>query len=51
MSSFALSGSDTKSEITWDVAMLASEVTPVLNALRGAGLNVVRSATAPWAKG
>jgi hypothetical protein len=37
----AFFGSDANAEIAGDVAMLANEVTPVLKALRGAGLNVV----------
>jgi hypothetical protein len=37
----AFFGSDTNAEIAGDVAMLSSEVTPVLKALRGNGLNVV----------
>jgi hypothetical protein len=37
----AFFGSDAKAEIAGDVAMLANEVTPVLKALRGAGLNIV----------
>ncbi len=37
----AFAGSDQEAVVAGDVAMLASEVTPVLNALRGAGLNVV----------
>jgi len=37
----AFFGSDTKAEIAGDVAMLATEVTPVLKALRAKGLNVV----------
>lgn len=37
----AFYGSDANAEIAGDVAMLAQEVTPVLKALRGNGLNVV----------
>jgi uncharacterized protein DUF1259 len=37
----AFYGSDANAEIAGDVAMLASEVTPVLKALRGNGLNIV----------
>lgn len=37
----AFYGSDANAEIAGDVAMLAQEVTPVLKALRGSGLNVV----------
>jgi hypothetical protein len=37
----AFFGSDANAEIAGDVAMLANEVTPVLKALRGNGLNVV----------
>src|SRR5438477_13212678 len=37
----AFFGSDANAEIAGDVAMLAQEVTPVLKALRGNGLNVV----------
>lgn len=37
----AFFGSDANAEIAGDVAMLASEVTPVLKALRASGLNVV----------
>jgi hypothetical protein len=37
----AFFGSDAKAEIAGDVAMLATEVTPVLKALRANGLNVV----------
>jgi hypothetical protein len=37
----AFYGSDSNAEIAGDVAMLASEVTPVLKALRSNGLNVV----------
>jgi len=37
----AFYGSDTNAEVAGDVAMLADEVTPVLKALRGNGLNVV----------
>src|ERR1051325_11590664 len=37
----AFYGSDADAEIAGDVAMLANEVTPVLKALRGAGLNIV----------
>ena len=37
----AFYGSDANAEIAGDVAMLASEVTPVLKALRSNGLNVV----------
>ena len=37
----AFFGSDANAEIAGDVAMLASEVTPVLKALRANGLNVV----------
>jgi len=37
----AFFGSDANAEIAGDVAMLANEVTPVLKALRGAGLNIV----------
>jgi hypothetical protein len=37
----AFFGSDANAEIAGDVAMLASEVTPVLKALRAGGLNVV----------
>jgi hypothetical protein len=37
----AFYGSDANAEIGGDVAMLAQEVTPVLKALRGNGLNVV----------
>ena len=37
----AFFGSDANAEIAGDVAMLSSEVTPVLKALRAAGLNVV----------
>lgn len=37
----AFFGSDSNAEIAGDVAMLANEVTPVLKALRGHGLNVV----------
>src|SRR5690242_13357549 len=37
----AFFGSDENAEIAGDVAMLAGEVTPVLKALRGAGINVV----------
>jgi hypothetical protein len=37
----AFFGSDEKAEIAGDVAMLATEVTPVLKALRANGLNVV----------
>lgn len=37
----AFFGTDTNAEIAGDVAMLAPEVTPVLKALRSAGLNVV----------
>jgi hypothetical protein len=37
----AFFGTDANAEIAGDVAMLASEVTPVLKALRGAGLNIV----------
>jgi hypothetical protein len=37
----AFFGSDAKAEVAGDVAMLGSEVTPVLKALRGHGLNVV----------
>jgi len=37
----AFFGADSAAEIAGDVAMLASEVTPVLNALRNNGLNVV----------
>jgi hypothetical protein len=48
----AFFGSDANAEIAGDVAMLASEVTPVLKALRANGLNVVaihnhRMATQP----
>lgn len=37
----AFFGSDTNAEVAGDVAMLASEITPVLKALRANGLNVV----------
>ena len=37
----AFFGSDANAQIAGDVAMLANEVTPVLKALRGNGLNVV----------
>jgi len=37
----AFYGSDANAEVAGDVAMLGSEVTPVLKALRGHGLNVV----------
>jgi len=37
----AFYGTDSNAEIAGDVAMLASEVTPVLKALRANGLNVV----------
>jgi hypothetical protein len=37
----AFYGSDANAEVAGDVAMLAQEVTPVLKALRGNGLNVV----------
>ena len=37
----AFYGSDANAEVAGDVAMLAEEVTPVLKALRGNGLNVV----------
>jgi hypothetical protein len=37
----AFYGSDSNAEIAGDVAMLASEVTPVLKTLRSNGLNVV----------
>jgi hypothetical protein len=37
----AFFGSDANAEVAGDVAMLAPEVTPVLKALRGNGLNVV----------
>ena len=37
----AFFGSDANAEVAGDVAMLASEVTPVLKALRANGLNVV----------
>jgi hypothetical protein len=37
----AFYGSDANAEVAGDVAMLAQEVTPVLKALRGHGLNVV----------
>jgi hypothetical protein len=37
----AFFGSDAKAEIAGDVAMLSQEITPVLKALRGNGLNVV----------
>ena len=37
----AFYGSDANAEIAGDVAMLSQEVTPVLKALRGNGLNVV----------
>ncbi|MCU1238458.1 MAG: protein of unknown function LppY and LpqO [Candidatus Solibacter sp.] len=37
----AFFGSDADAEIAGDVAMLAGEVTPVLKALRGNGLNIV----------
>src|SRR5690349_22602389 len=37
----AFFGTHANAEIAGDVAMLASEVTPVLKALRGNGLNVV----------
>jgi len=37
----AFFGTDANAEVAGDVAMLGSEVTPVLKALRGAGLNVV----------
>jgi len=37
----AFFGSDANAEVAGDVAMLATEVTPVLKALRGNGLNVV----------
>jgi Domain of Unknown Function (DUF1259) len=37
----AFYGSDSNAEVAGDVAMLASEVTPVLKALRSNGLNVV----------
>ena len=37
----AFFGADSAAEIAGDVAMLASEVTPVLKALRNNGLNVV----------
>jgi hypothetical protein len=37
----AFFGSDANAEVAGDVAMLANEVTPVLKALRGNGLNVV----------
>jgi uncharacterized protein DUF1259 len=37
----AFFGSDTNAQIAGDVAMLASEVTPVLKALRSNGLNIV----------
>jgi hypothetical protein len=37
----AFFGSDANAEVAGDVAMLASEVTPVLKALRGHGLDVV----------
>lgn len=37
----AFYGSDGSAEVAGDVAMLAQEVTPVLKALRGNGLNVV----------
>jgi hypothetical protein len=37
----AFAGSDEEAVVAGDVAMLASEVTPVLKALRGAGLSVV----------
>jgi hypothetical protein len=37
----AFYGSDANAEVAGDVAMLAPEVTPVLKALRGNGLNVV----------
>ena len=37
----AFYGSDANAEVAGDVAMLASEVTPVLKALRSNGLNVV----------
>jgi len=37
----AFYGSDTNAEVAGDVAMLASEITPVLRALRANGLNIV----------
>lgn len=37
----AFYGSDANAEVAGDVAMLAGEITPVLKALRGNGLNVV----------
>jgi len=37
----AFYGSDANAEVAGDVAMLAAEITPVLKALRGNGLNVV----------
>jgi Domain of Unknown Function (DUF1259) len=37
----AFFGSDSNAEVAGDVAMLPSEITPVLKALRGNGLNVV----------
>lgn len=37
----AFFGSDANAEVAGDVAMLSSEVTPVLKALRANGLNVV----------
>ena len=37
----AFYGSDANAEVAGDVAMLGEEVTPVLKALRGSGLNVV----------
>ncbi len=37
----AFFGSDTNAEVAGDVAMLATEITPVLKALRANGLNVV----------
>ena len=37
----AFAGSDAEAIVAGDVAMLDKEVTPVLKALRGAGINVV----------
>jgi hypothetical protein len=37
----AFAGSDSEAVVAGDVAMLAAEVTPVLKALRAAGLSVV----------